>query len=64
MPESIEQKKFYYPTKTIKLMNGRKLLYLNKQNLLTPYLLGMHYTIPLIYVGYLIYANPCSYMIM
>ena len=38
--------------------DGRYLIYLNKQNLATPFLLGLHYTIPLSYLSYLMATNP------
>lgn len=48
----------------IHFKNGRYLLYLNKQNLTTPYLLDLHYLIPMTYFGYLIANNPCNYIII
>lgn len=35
-------------------------MYLNKQNLFTPFLLDMHYMVPLAYMAYLIAKNPCT----
>ena len=49
---------FHNPSKKLHFKNGRCLIYLNKQNLSTPFLLGLHYTIPLTYIGYLIATNP------
>ena len=46
--------------KPLNFINGRKLLYLNRQNLSTPFLITSHLTLPMIYVGYLIKNNPCT----
>lgn len=53
-----------YTDRPVHFKNGRHLIYMNKQNLSTPFLLGLHYTIPLTYMGYLIVTNPCNYIII
>lgn len=58
MPQKPKNTQIYKPTKVLKFRDGRCLVYLNKQNLLTPFVLGLHYTIPLTYMGYLIATNP------
>lgn len=58
MPEREYYKTIYKPERDIHFKNGRYLIYLNKQNLATPFLLDLHFTAPMTYIAYLIYTNP------
>lgn len=60
MPEKPNLIEPVQTNKKLSFKNGRYLIYMNKQNLSTPYLLDLHYTVPLLYVGYLIANNPCK----
>ena len=51
---------YYQVNRHIEFKNGRYLLYLNKQNVSTPFLIDLPYTIPLTYIAYLIVNNPCK----
>jgi len=59
MPEPPKKNRVYFTDRKVTFKNGRLLVYMNKQNLTTPFLLGMHFTVPLTYIAYLIYTNPC-----